>query len=155
MKDARKKRKAKKRDLSDAMIVKSAVVMPPYRTENIIPEVHLTTQREFNSNASDTIKNKRASKKNQLANSRVSKLNQRNLSRLDDHEEEDKVASSDRLEFSEHLKRLTKDMQKTTVDWKQRFDTQMKPIYVQEHLATTTPHRTTWKTTAGSRAMYH
>jgi len=56
MKDARKKRKTKKRDLSDAMIVKSAAVMPPYRTEQIIPIVHLTTNREFNSNASETIK---------------------------------------------------------------------------------------------------
>ena len=38
MKEARKKRKAKKRDLSDAIIVKSAVVIPPYRTEHIIPD---------------------------------------------------------------------------------------------------------------------
>lgn len=147
MKEARKKRKTKKRDLSDAMIVKSVVVMPPYRTENIIPEVHQTTNREFNSNASETIKQRKAGKKNNLANSRISKLNQRNLSCLSQEDDADnKVAPSDRLEFSDHLKRLTKDMQKTTSDWKQRFDNQSKPIYVQEHLATTTAHRQTWKT---------
>jgi uncharacterized membrane-anchored protein len=111
MKEARKKRKTKKRDLSDAMIVKSVVVMPPYRTENIIPEVHQTTNREFNSNASETIKQKKAGKKNNLANSRISKLNQRNLSRLSHEDDADnKVAPCDRLEFSDHLKRLTKDM---------------------------------------------
>lgn len=86
MKDARKKRRTKKRDLSDAMVVKSVVVMPPYRTENIIPEPHLTTKREFDSNAADSKEAKKLRTRNQLVNSRVSKLSLHNLSRLDDHD---------------------------------------------------------------------
>lgn len=47
MKEARKKRKLRKRDISDAMVVKSVNVLPPYRTEHIIVDAPLTTAREF------------------------------------------------------------------------------------------------------------
>ena len=83
MKEARKKRKAKKRDLSDAIVVKSCSVMPPYRTEQIIPDKHLTTMREFNSNMADNMKSKKLNRLNASAQGRIFKLNQRILEKLD------------------------------------------------------------------------